>query len=101
MPDAPATFNVEVLSDGGARRLLSLTGVTAPPAVGDTMTLPDGHYQVLRRHWTVGPRSGPGGFANHDLPCTGTVDLYVRKITFAGPYGRRVGRRRSTESETP
>ena len=97
-----ATFNVEVLSDGGARRLLSLRGLTSPPAVGDTITLPDGPYQVLRRHWTVGPPSNGAGFPNEYATSIGTVDLYVRRVTFTGPYGCKVGRPPATpESERP
>ena len=92
MTDGPAGLGVEVMSDGGARRLLSLRSMAAVPGVGDTMTLPDGQYLVLRRHWCVGPPSGPGGVPDEYAPSVGTVEVYVRKVTFTGEYGRKVGR---------
>lgn len=97
MPDTAnleiANLDVEVFSDGGAQRLLSLRGLTYAPAVGDTMSIGDRHYQVRRRHWCVGDRSG-GGYG----PSVGTVEIYVRAVRFDGSYGRRVGRPNAAEA---
>lgn len=92
----PATFNVEVMSEMGAERLLSLRGLTSPPAVGDTITIGDRWYQVLRRHWVVGAPAGRGGFPDEYATSIGEVELYVRRVTFTGPYGRKVGRPKAT-----
>jgi len=94
--DETANLDVEVFSDRGAQRLLSLRGLTHAPAVGDTMSIGDRHYQVRRRHWCVGDSFGAGGPYK---PSVGTVEIYVRAVRFDGPYGRRVGRPPVSETD--